>query len=161
VERGYTGSRALLSNALQAWRPPRAARRKQYRRLTRRQIKWLCQRRPETLDPEERVLLQRLLNGDPTLAKAHALRQRFHTVITGGEIAALHQWIADALASNLLAFVALANGLQADRVAVDAAITTRWSTGPVEGHVHKVKLRKRRGSGRAGFAFLRQRDQVA
>jgi transposase len=95
------------------------------------------------------------------LARAHALLQRFHTAIMGSEITALDRWITDALAGTLPAFVALANGLPADRAAVEAAITTRWSTGPVEGHIHKVKLRKRQGYGRAGFALLRQRILVA
>jgi transposase len=41
--------------------------------------------------------------------------------------------------------------------AADAALTTPWSTGPVEGHVHRVKLIKRMGYGCAKLALLRLR----
>ena len=53
-------------------------------------------------------------------------------------------------------FKALANGIIADRAAVEAAFTMEWSNGPVEGHVHRVKLLKRRGYGRAKFDLLRR-----
>ena len=35
--------------------------------------------------------------------------------------------------------------------------TQIWSNGPTEGFVHKLKLLKRQGYGRAGFDLLRQR----
>jgi transposase len=41
------------------------------------------------------------------------------------------------------------------------AITTPWSSGPVEGLVHKVKLLKRQGYGRAKFDLLRAPVLVA
>ena len=53
--------------------------------------------------------------------------------------------------------MSLARGIQADRAAVDAGLTLRWSTGPVEGHVTRVKLLKRQGYGRASTALLRRR----
>ena len=36
----------------------------------------------------------------------------------------------------------MANGIAADRAAVDAAFTTTWSTSPVEGHVHHASARR-------------------
>jgi len=50
-----------------------------------------------------------------------------------------------------------AKGLRADLSAVRAGLTEVWSNGPTEGFVHKLKLVKRQGYGRAGFAVLRQR----
>jgi transposase len=44
---------------------------------------------------------------------------------------------------------------------VAAAITRTWSTGPVEGHNHRLKLIKRRGYGRASFALERRRVLAA
>jgi len=55
----------------------------------------------------------------------------------------------------------LANGIVADRAALEAALTTPWSTGPVEGHVHRVKLLKRQHYGRASLALLRRRVLAA
>ena len=42
-------------------------------------------------------------------------------------------------------------GLKKDLVAVRAGLTATWPNGPVEGFVHKLKLLKRQGYGRAGF----------
>lgn len=36
-----------------------------------------------------------------------------------------------------------------------------WSNGPVEGFVHKLKLLKRQGYGRAGFDLLKARMLAA
>jgi transposase len=47
--------------------------------------------------------------------------------------------------------------LQKDLAAVRAGPTGEWSNGPVEGFVHKLKLLKRQGYGRAGFELLRAR----
>ena len=44
----------------------------------------------------------------------------------------------------------------ADRAAVAAALSLPWSTGPVDGYVHRVKLLKRRGHGRAKLDVLRR-----
>ena len=52
-------------------------------------------------------------------------------------------------------------GIAADRDAVVAAFTLPWSTGPVEGHVHKIKLLKRQAYGRATLPQLRARILAA
>jgi len=50
-----------------------------------------------------------------------------------------------------------ATGPWADLEAVRAGLTEIWSNGPTEGFVHKRKLLKRQGYGRAGFDRLRRR----
>ena len=47
--------------------------------------------------------------------------------------------------------------LQADILAVEAAVTERWSNGPVEGQVNRLKTIKRQMYGRAGVELLRAR----
>lgn len=54
-----------------------------------------------------------------------------------------------------------AAGLKKDIDAVRAGLTERWSNGPVEGFVHKLKLLKRQGYGRANFDLLRSRTLAA
>ena len=54
-----------------------------------------------------------------------------------------------------------AAGLKKDFGAVRAGLTEEWSNGPVEGFVHKLKLLKRQGYGRAGFELLRARMLAA
>lgn len=51
----------------------------------------------------------------------------------------------------------LANGIEADRAAVEAAFLLQWSNGQLEGQVNRVKLIKRQGYRRAKFDVLRRR----
>ncbi|MFF8024380.1 hypothetical protein ACFZDJ_25390 [Streptomyces sp. NPDC007896] len=44
-----------------------------------------------------------------------------------------------------------------DREAVTAGLTLPWNSGPVEGHVNRIKMLKRQMFGRAGFQLLRKR----
>jgi len=66
-------------------------------------------------------------------------------------------WLGEADTCGVPALRRLAQGLRADLDAVRAGLTERWSNGPTEGFVHKRKLLKRQGYGRAGFDLLRQR----
>jgi transposase len=159
VAQGSTASRSLLAQALQPWRPPRPPRppqgaRPRPRRLS---VRWLCLRPPEQLDADEQTALQQLLAEDPELAAGHALLQRFRQVVANRDRGALEHWLADAQASHLPPFVSLVCGIERDRAAVDAALSMPWSNGPVEGHVHRVKLIKRQGYGRAKLDLLRRR----
>ena len=47
--------------------------------------------------------------------------------------------------------------LRRDLKAVEQAITSRWSNGPVEGHINRLKMIKRQMYGRAGVELLRAR----
>jgi len=62
--------------------------------------------------------------------------------------------LEDAKTSLLGSF---AKHLCQDEAAVMAALQYRWSNGPVEGHVHRLKLIKRSMYGRAKFDLLRLR----
>jgi transposase len=160
VARGYTGTYSLMQQAIIPWRPPRVpsrdrrAARRQRRRLS---VRWLCLRPPTRLDTEEQTALRQLLEADPELARGYRLLQRFRALIADRDTAALITWLTDARGSGLAPFAALANGIDADRAAVDAALTTEWSNGPVEGQVFRVKLLKRQGYGRAKLDLLRTR----
>ena len=48
-----------------------------------------------------------------------------------------------------------------DLDAIREGIRLPWSTGPVEGHIHRLKLLKRLGYGRAQLPLLRARLVVA
>jgi transposase len=158
--RGYGGSRSLLSTALQAWRSscPTPTERKRTRYVS---VRWLCLRPPEDLKPDEQPVLEQVLADDTDLASGYRLLQRFRTLIANRSVPELETWLLDAAASGLAPFVSLANGIRDDYAAVEAALTSDWSNGPVEGHVHRVKLIKRQGYGRAGFALLRRRVLAA
>jgi hypothetical protein len=67
----------------------------------------------------------------------------------------------EAEASEAAVMVRFAAGLKKDLSAVRAGLTERWNNGPVEGFVHKLKLIKRQGYGRASFDLLRARVLAA
>lgn len=70
--------------------------------------------------------------------------------------ASLKAWLADALKSSVAAVATLAADLQQDGAAVQAALTTPWSSGQTEGQVGKLKLLKGQTFGRSGFDPLRR-----
>jgi len=145
VAQGCTTSRSLLREALRAWLTTDELRargrhpRKPRSRTRRMNTRWLCLRPPEQLDDEERAALQRVLDDDLPLANAHALMQRFRQVVRDRDLLGLDRWLADAESTELPPFVGFTRGIATDRAAVNAAFTLPWSTGPVEGHVHKIK----------------------
>jgi transposase len=61
----------------------------------------------------------------------------------------------DSAKNSLLA--SFAKHLCHDEAALLAALQQPWSNGPVEGHVHRLKLIKRSMYGRANFDLLRLR----
>lgn len=165
VEHGYDGSRTLVLEAIRSWRPakpPKPLRhRANQRRSDARRLRRLLLRPLAGLTAEERRAVQQALDANTEVAHGHALTERFRTLLHERDLAALRPWLADAQASALPSFVGLANGMLADRSAVEAAITEPWSNGIVEGHVHKVKLIKRQGYGRAKLDLLRRRIRIA
>jgi transposase len=66
-------------------------------------------------------------------------------------------WMAEATSSGIDELARFARGLQEDLAAVKAGLTLDWSNRVTEGQIHRLKLLKRQGDGRAGFALLRQR----
>ena len=68
----------------------------------------------------------------------------------------LEAWMAEATDSGIPELARFVRGLQDELTAIKAGLTLEWSNGVTEGHVHRLKLVKRQGYGRAGFAHLRQ-----
>ena len=62
-----------------------------------------------------------------------------------------------AVSSDFHFLAQFARVLRRDLDAVAHAITSRWSNGPVEGHINRLKMIKRQMYGRAGFELLRAR----
>ena len=65
--------------------------------------------------------------------------------------------MANARASGITLIQHFEAQLQRDILAVEAAVTERWSNGPVEGQVNRLKTIKRQMYGRAGVELLRAR----
>jgi transposase len=69
--------------------------------------------------------------------------------------------MAETTDSGIEELARFARGLHDDLEAIIAGLTVVWSNGPVEGHINRLKMLKRQGYGRAGFALLRQRVLLA
>jgi transposase len=106
---------------------------------------------------EAQTYVARLCQMHPGIARAHALSQAFLEMVRKRRGQDLEAWIAEATQSGIEALARFTRGLQDDLAAVTAGLTLAWSNGVTEGHIHRLKLLKRQGYGRAGFALLRQR----
>lgn len=73
----------------------------------------------------------------------------------------LPAWTCAVRADDLPRLHAFADGLERDRDAVLAGLTLPWSSGPVEGHVNRIKILKRQMYGRASLPLLRKRVLLA
>jgi transposase len=106
---------------------------------------------------EAQTYLEQLCQLEAGIAQAHALTQGFLTIVRERRGRDLEAWITAAADSGIDALARFAHGLREDLAAVTARLTLPWSNGPVEGQITRLKLLKRQGYGRAGFALLRQR----
>ncbi len=68
-------------------------------------------------------------------------------MVRGLEGEKLDGWLSEAASSEAEVMRSFSTGLEKDLSAVRAGLTESWSTGPVEGFIHKVKLIKRQGYG--------------
>jgi transposase len=91
------------------------------------------------------------------IARANELIQAFLAMVREHRGHHLEAWRAEATASGIDELARFARGLEDDSVAITAGLTLEWSNGVTEGQIHRLKLVKRQGYGRAGFALLRQR----
>jgi transposase len=116
---------------------------------------WMCPAAKRSQDAQ--LYVDHLSQGDPAMAQAYTLSQAFLALVRERRGEALEAWITETTASGIEALTRFAQGLREDLAAVTAGLTLPWSNGPVEGHVNRLKLLKRQGYGRAGFALLRHR----
>jgi transposase len=128
---------------------------------TAKNVAALFMRHKEKLDEEQEEYLGRLCEADEALADTRRLTQEFAEMVRRLEGEDLDGWLKDAEESRSTAMRSFAAGLRKDLDAVRAGLTEEWSNGTVEGFVHKLKLLKRQGYGRAGFELLRARMLAA
>jgi transposase len=131
------------------------------RHLTARRVTWLVLRRPERLDKDEAAQLAQLQAQHPEVAAAIALAQDFARLVRERQPDQLDPWLARAAESPLAPLQRFAKGLRDDYDAVKAGVILPWSTGPVEGHINRLKMLKRQMFGRAKLDLLQRRFLLA
>ncbi|MFD8594993.1 transposase [Kitasatospora sp. NPDC059646] len=122
-----------------------------------REVTGLILTHPDHRSEAQQVLLKELPIRCGELDEACDLVARFASIIVnrrGQE--ELERWTADAEASTLPELRGFATGLRKDWDAVVAGLTLRWNSGPVEGHVNRIKMLKRQMFGRAKLDLLRK-----
>jgi transposase len=125
--------------------------------LRTRRVAWWLLRRPDTLSAERQALLARMEQANPAFGELYRLTVQFTEMLRKRQPEQLRPWLDAAQASDLRELKSLAEGIERDYDAVEAALRLPYSTGPVEGNINRLKLIKRSGYGRAGFDLLRLR----
>jgi transposase len=120
------------------------------------QLAWLLVRDPARLNEQERHILA-FLRQEPLIDLAYQLAQHFIRMMSQRDAQEVEAWIAVCASCGVADLEAFALGLQRDLDAVKAAFTSRYSNGPTEGQITRLKLIKRTMYGRGGFELLRHR----
>lgn len=159
---GFTGSRGLVAQWAAKERhhlPPKRSGPppKKIIPWAPRRAAWLFIKAPDTLKPEEKEALDRMIQASDTAAQVYDLGQQFVTMIRDSASATLTPWLQTVFKSGISALIRFAKGIKQDFAAVMAALTLPWSQGQVEGQVNRLKLIKRQMYGRAKFDLLRKR----
>ena len=89
--------------------------------------------------------------------RVYILAQQFQAMVRTRQAAHLSRWLAECASSEVPDLQTFAAALGREEAAIRHALSEPWSTGPVEGHITRVKLVKRQMFGRAKFDLLRQR----
>src|SRR5262249_8006610 len=110
--------------------------------------------------PPEQARLDAIRGCSAELAEVLDLADGFADLIRKRSSATLSEWLARGEASSDPDLRRFAEGIRRDEASVHAAVTERWSNGPVEGHVNRLKTIKRQMYGRAGFVLLRAREEI-
>ena len=111
----------------------------------------------DDLKLEENLVLEKMKAVEPNVNLVLSLVHEFQSMIRNRQVEKLPGWLRRVKDSKIEPLKSFGRGLQADRKAVDAALSLCWSNGVTEGNVNRLKLIKRQIFGRASFSLLRQR----
>ena len=130
-----------------------------------RQTMWLLVQGDAVLTDDEREYRDVICALSPAITAGYGLAQRFLRLVRERDATAFDAWLVDAAASDIPAFANFARSLRQDEDGVRNALHESWSNGPVEGHVHRLKMIKRTmydsvGELRTGCEYLRERRRV-
>jgi transposase len=125
---------------------------------TSRKAARLLMAETDKLAADERRFVTALLALSSPIAHATGLIRRYAEMVKEGRAERLKAWIDEAGGSGFKGFAA---SLRQDYDAVHTALSEPWSTGPVEGHINRLKVIKRDMYGRASLDLLRSRVLAA
>lgn len=117
---------------------------------------WITFKEDQRLEWQQKYLTQ-VCEADQEIRAAHQLIQEFTTMLRERKGEYFDTWLEKVEWQGISELCSFAQSLKKDYDAVKAGLTLSWSQGPVEGHVHRLKLLKRQVYGRASFQTLRKR----
>ncbi|WP_066370359.1 ISL3 family transposase [Herbidospora mongoliensis] len=141
---GYQGGPTAVRQYLRPWRvglpsKPQTPNPPTVRQATR----WLLTN-PANLDPEGQHYLDALTTACPQLAATRRHVRGFaEMMLHRNGHQQLERWMNDVTACDLPELHSFVTGLRRDQDAVTAGLTLPYSSGPVEGHVNRIKMLKR------------------
>jgi transposase len=125
-----------------------------------RQLVWLLLRPTDDLTQEEQSTFARVRQ-HAQVDLAYRLARRFQTMVRLHTADDLQSWFQACLTSDIPDLQTFVASLIHEEPSIRLALSMPWSTGPVEGHVNRLKLIKRSMYGRAKFDLLRLRVLAA
>ena len=117
---------------------------------------WITFKEEQRLEWQQKYLAQ-LCEADQEIREANELILGFTTMLRERKGECFDAWLEKVEQQGIAELRGFAQSLKKDYEAVKAGLTLGWSQGPVEGHVHRLKLLKRQAYGRASFQTLRKR----
>lgn len=129
----------------------------QAKRISRKKIGSLFWRLPEDLSDEELRILKQILERDPELEAFYQSLQTFRKSIKEANYDLFLDWLREKLNPENRFFYHYALQLRSELQAIKQSFLTRFSNGPVEGHINRLKLLKRMMYGRAKIGLLEKR----
>ncbi len=127
------------------------------RGLTVREAVAVLLRLRDTLTSDEQLTRTRICQVHPDIARTDLLLVGFGQLFRDRDPHALAMWLEEAEHSGVPELRAFVVKLRQDLPAVEAAVVSPFSQGPVEGHIHRLKLLKRSMYARGNFDLLKQR----
>jgi hypothetical protein len=159
-ERGYRGSLRTLRRLTARLRadttvsvPPPAP-------PARKVASWILTP-PGKLDDADRAALTQITARCEELKTTRALVRDFADMLCHRHGEHAEAWASEAESSPVSELRGFAKGLRRDWAAVTAGLTVPYNSGPVEGHVNRIKMIKRQMYGRAKPDLLRKRVLLA
>ncbi len=117
---------------------------------------WIAFKEDQRLEWQKQYLSQ-LCEADQEIREANELIQEFTTMLRERKGERFDAWLQRVEQQGISELRGFAQSLKKDYEAVKARLTLPWSQGPVEGHVHRLRLLKRQAYGQASFQTLRKR----
>ena len=130
-------------------------------RIAPQELLWLLWKKVEDRQEDEQYIISTLMKRLPALLGVVSLVHEFMDLMHRKQATDVSSWLERAQKSESGEVRWFARSLRREQPALEAAISSPWSNGPVVGIVNKIKLIKRQMYGRASFEMLRVRILTA